>query len=221
MPTHTYLTTLLALIFLVFGSTHAHTEITRSESALLIVADHSESMHADVPGFTTPSHISVQTDAIVAALDDYLESCQSLTAGYLMWGSEPKEPIWVNLDDAEAREKFEHSLAFSLAHIELNGTNHLLAWDKASRSIAEIEADVSAVIFITDQPGKSVVLRMPPDTIIYKIGIERSPLNLVGAYLENSMAPGQGTVYGVRGADELKAVLDQVIHEVGMQLCVG
>jgi hypothetical protein len=129
--------------------------------------------------------------------------------------------ISVNLDDTEERRSFTRRLWQDLYHVNLTGTDHLQGWAKAVTEASRSNAEVTAILFVTDQTGGVVAIRPPEDTFVYKVAIDASGGDSVRTYLETKMAANFGEVFGTTTADELRAVLEQIFAEIGMNLCIG
>jgi hypothetical protein len=216
----------LVMIFLIFLETpFAMAERVNQPTTVLIVADHSNSMHGDTSQYSglvyIPTHMTVQTTAIASAVANHLASCTALTLGYIMYGQSAKPPIWVNLDEGTARSAFVESLQTELSRIDLNTTNHQAGWMMAVDAATKQDAEVTAIIFITDEPGNEVRSQLPAGTLLYKVGIEADSTGRVTAYLTNGVARGQGTVFSAYSAAELENIIDAVFQDVGMNLCLG
>ncbi|MFM2340297.1 MAG: hypothetical protein RLZZ360_933 [Candidatus Parcubacteria bacterium] len=216
---------MLPLIFLVFGSDAVWADTKEVQSILLIVADHSDSMHTDLSHISAikqaSSHMAIQTAAISAAVNNYLKRCASLSIGYIMWGDTARGPEWVDLDQEGERVEFLDKLRAELSRTNLIGTNHQVGWNKALAVINEVEWSASAIVFITDQAGRVVLTQPPPDTVLYKVGIETNKTDVVGQYLTNSMVANSGTTYSVHDDAALAKILDTIFHKVDTSLCIG
>jgi hypothetical protein len=215
------LLSLVAMIFTVFANA---AEAEQSGPLIIIAADHSKSMHADLSymsGVSDQSHIHIQTEAIVAAFGNYLDSCQTVRVDYMMWGDQPLPAVSVQLDDEAATAHFLNQLRTNLSHTNLSGTNHLQAWAKAINYAEINDAELTAIVFITDQAGSDVAIRAPDNVLVYKIAIDLPDQTTVKTYLETRMAPSQGAVIGVTVDNELAAALDQIFREVSGFLCLS
>ncbi len=198
----------LAMLFMVFGSVRlAHAEAVAKRSQLIIVADHSSSMH-------TSGAMSVQSNAIVAALDAFAGDCGNTTISYIAWGNAPLPPLRADLNDSEARYNLMLEIS-ELATKDLGGTFYPPAMEMALALV--VPGEKTVIVFLTDNIGNEY----EADQIefeLHKVAVVRAGVALS---LEEKFLPGRGTVHDVVTIDELTDVMSEIFESTRMFLCTG
>ena len=93
--------TCAALLFLLFPNVADAQE--ERPVHIVIAADHSGSMHKS-------GNIATQVDGIVAALEQYLETCSVVRVSYIAWGVQVDEPQSFLISDTQSRTDFVRAL---------------------------------------------------------------------------------------------------------------
>jgi hypothetical protein len=207
MPTLSFLLKTLVMIFMVFASNPSFADERQQPGHLIILADHSGSMHR--------THtISVQAEAIVAALDAYVSDCGNTSVTYIAWGNLEPSIRTVPLNNSDARYDL---ILFILEKASLNlmGTDHRGAFE-VGRSVIQ-EGEHVVMIQMTDDVAD------PYDTaaigfVIHKIAIGSAA---AAQSLEEDFLPGQGETHYVANSEELETTLENLFDTVRRDLCLG
>jgi hypothetical protein len=164
----------------------------RQQSHIVIAADHSDSMH-------NSGNIRTQTTAIVAAVQSYVNQCGHTEVTYLPWGALAYHPHTFMLTNEASRQTFISTMRDKLPTLRLGNTNHGLALQIALHILRD--SDVRAIVFITDGVGAPVQLKMPADTLLFKLSLDTLP---VSRYLQQDFLPGYGHHYHANSAEKLQ-----------------
>jgi hypothetical protein len=180
----------------------------RQQSHIVIAADHSGSMHLN-------GNIRIQTAAIVAAVNDYVDQCVDTQVTYVPWGKNAQALHTFQLGNRASRHTFMNAMNENLQWINMGFNLHIAAMRTA---LELLPAGVDgAVIFITDEIGLPVQLPVPPGTLIFKVSLGAES---VAQYLQTKLLPEYGFHRHADTADELQEVIEDVFKVMGVA-CVG
>jgi hypothetical protein len=197
----------LAMLFMVFGSSPSHADEDQRPGHLIILADHSGSMHR--------THtLSVQAEALVAALDAYVSDCSNTTVTYIAWGNLKPSIRTIPLNNSDARyDLILHIL--ETANLNLMGTDHRGAFEVGRSVIKKGERVV--MIQMTDDVAD------PYDTESIGFTIHKVAIGSAAAAksLEEEFLPGQGETHYVANSQELEEMLGKLLDTVRNDLCLG
>jgi hypothetical protein len=199
MPTlPSLLHVILAMLFMVFGSSPSHADEDQRPKHLYILNDQSNSVF--VPESRT---IELQIQGITDALMEYEPTCGNISISYFPWGHDAGPIKTIPARSTELRVALANFI-FAEADTNRISSNHAAAWSTILDHYRKDERMV--VVIITNGRGVFGVFETHEDITVYKVSVLFAE---AASYLHEDFLPGQGeTRHVVQSRQITELILD-------------
>jgi len=188
---------------------------------VIIAVDRSSSLYVSTDtgtddGYT--SHAEILVTAFQSTLSGLIFACRPLTVSYFAWGTQPNDLQLYDLHDLESIENLTHAVTIDIMSGPIGNTNHLPAIFAAVEQAEQVSADVTHIVFITDERGEpQQTVPMSVDVGLTKISI-RDPW--ARDFLVNKFLPGIGVAQHADSTNELEQILTNVFDSLPQFACM-